>query len=111
MVYALNVFNLLPDREEAYRRYSVGAGRIIKGVGGRVVAAGRDPLRELHGDLTRRYMIVVEFPGEDAFQDFLDEADKQALHNLREGATTDYIWTLYEPWDLKAWVNQKQDKA
>lgn len=104
MIYALNVFNLIPGREDEYRDYSVKAGRIIYGLGGRVVSAGRGPLREMHGDTTRRHMIVVEFPSLEVFEKFIDEAENQNIHGLRENATTDYIWTLYEPWDLRAWV-------
>lgn len=108
MRYALNVFNLVPGKEDDYREYSVRAGRIIKSLGGRVVAAGRDPVRELHGSRTRRYLIVVEFPSEAVFEQFLQQAEQEDIHRLREGATTDYIWTLYEPWDLKAWVQEKE---
>ena len=49
-------------------------------------------------------MIVVEFPSEKIFQDFLDEAENQKIRPLREDSTTDYIWTLYEPWDIREWV-------
>ena len=45
MIYALNVFNLLPGKENDYREYSVKAGRIIYGLGGRVVSAGSGVLR------------------------------------------------------------------
>lgn len=107
MRYALNVFNLVPGKEDDYREYSVRAGRIIKRLGGRVVAAGRNPVRELHGETTRRCLIVVAFPSEAVFQQFLDEAEREDIHRLREGATSDYIWTLYEPWDLRAWVQEK----
>ena len=51
-------------------------------------------------------MIVVEFPSRKIFQDFLDEAEKQNIHRLRENSTKDYIWTLYEPWNIKAWVQE-----
>ena len=104
MVYALNVFNLLPGRENDYRDYSVKAGKIIYGMGGRVVASGWNPIRNLHGDVERRYLIVVGFPSEAVFQAFIDEADKQHIHDLRENACSDYIWTLYEPWDIREWV-------
>lgn len=104
MVYALNVFNLVPERENEYRDYSVKAGRIIYGMGGRVVASGWKPIRNMHGDTERCYLIVVEFPSEEVFQAFIDEADKQDIHQLRENACTDYIWTLYEPWDIREWV-------
>ena len=107
MVYALNVFNLLPGKEDQYRDYSVKAGKIIYGKGGKVVSSGWRPIRRLHEDQTREYFIVVEFPSEDVFQAFLDEADAQEIHDLRETACTDYIWTLYEPWDLRAWVQKE----
>jgi uncharacterized protein (DUF1330 family) len=106
MVYALNVFNFVPGREQAYREYSVLAGRIIYGFGGRVVASGWQPIRRLHEDRERRQMIVVEFPSEAVFQQFIDEAERQDIHHLREDSTTDYIWTLYEPWDLRSWVQE-----
>ena len=107
MVYALNVFNLLPGKEDQYRDYSVKAGRIIYGKGGKVVASGWNPRRRLHEDQSRDYLIVVEFPSEEVFQEFLDEADRQEIHELRETACTDYIWTLYEPWDMRAWVRDE----
>lgn len=106
MIYALNLFNLIPGRENEYRDYSVKAGRIIYGLGGRVVSAGVGPLREMHGDTTRRQMIVVEFPSLDVFEKFIDEAENQDIHDLRENSTSDYIWTLYQPWDMKAWVKE-----
>jgi pimeloyl-ACP methyl ester carboxylesterase len=106
MLYALNLFNFIPGKEDQYRRYSMLAGKIIYGLGGRVIAAGHTPLRYLHGDVERRQMIVVEFPSEEAFQKFLEEAERQHIHELREGATRDYIWTLFEYWDMRAWVRE-----
>ncbi len=53
MIYALNVFNLIPGKEDEYRDYSVKAGRIIYRLGGKVISAGAGPLREMHGDCTR----------------------------------------------------------
>jgi uncharacterized protein (DUF1330 family) len=75
MIYALNVFNLIPGKEDDYRAYSIKAGKIIYGLGGKVVSAGTDPIREMHGDRTRRQMIVVEFPGLEGFERFIDEAE------------------------------------
>jgi len=109
MIYALNVFNLVPGREAEYRDYSVKAGKIIYGLGGKVLGAGQGPLREMHGNTTRRQMIVVEFPSLEIFEQFIDEAENQNIHHLRENSTADYIWTLYEPWNLKEWVKEKQD--
>ena len=104
MVYALNVFNFIDGKKDDYREYSIKAGKIIYGKGGRVVSSGWNPIRKLHGNKTRKYMIVVEFPSKQIFQDFLDEAETQNIHLLRENSTTDYIWTLYESWDIRDWV-------
>ena len=108
MIYALNVFNLLSSKENDYREYSIKAGKIIFSKGGRVVSSGWNPIRKIHGDVERRYMIVVEFPSEKIFQEFLDEADDKNIHILREKSTKDYIWTLYEPWDIKGWVKDAE---
>ena len=103
-VFALNVFNLLPGKEDQYRDYSVKAGRLIYGFGGKVVASGWQPIRRMHEDRERRQFIVVEFPSQAVFQQFIDEAEQQDIHRLRETACSDYIWTLYAPWDMRAWV-------
>ena len=106
MVYALNVFNLVSSKENLYREYSVKAGKIIYSKGGKVISSACNPIRKLKGDIDRRYMIVVEFPSKEVFQEFLEEAEIQNIHRLRESSTKDYIWTLYEPWNIKAWVQE-----
>jgi len=35
----------------------------------------------------------------------LDEAEKENIHPLREQSTKDYIWTLYEHWNIREWVS------
>ena len=105
MIYALNVFNLKPENEEDYKKYSIKAGKIIYSKGGKVVSSGWKPIRNIHGDIKREYMVVVEFPNEKIFQEFLDEAEKENIHPLREESTKDYIWTLYEYWNIREWVS------
>ena len=105
MIYALNVFNLKKSKEYLYKEYSIKAGKIIYSKGGKVISSGFNPIRELKGKIERKYFIVVEFPSKEIFQDFLDEADKQGIHSLREESTSEYIWTLYENWNIKEWVN------
>ena len=106
MVYALNVFNLVSGKEDLYREYSVKAGKIIYSKGGKVLSSAWNPIRKMKGDIERRYMIVVEFPSKEVFQEFLNDAEAENIHQLRENATKDYIWTLYEPWNIKAWVKK-----
>ena len=104
MIYALNVFNLLSSKEDEYKEYSIKAGKIIFSKGGKVICSGWKPIRKLRGDVERKYMIVVQFPSVEVFQEFLDDAEQINIHNLRENSTKDYIWTLYESWDIKLWV-------
>jgi len=111
MVFALYVFNLVPGREDVYRAYSEQAAKIIYGVRGRVLQAGWNPLRRIYDDRKRSQMILVEFPSEEAFQKFLDEGERQDIHKLRESSTSDYIWTLFEPWDLRAWLSNASEEA
>lgn len=103
MIYALNVFDILPGKESHYRDYSIQAGRVIYDLGGRVVLSGHRP-EMLGGDINRNFFILVEFPSREVFQKFYDAGLKQDIHRLRESTTINYIWQLFEPWDLKAWV-------
>lgn len=103
MIYAVNLFDVLPEQEATYKDYSVKAGRIIYGLKGRVVASGWHP-ETLRGDRARTRFIVVEFPSRQIFQEFHDAAAEQDIHRLRESSTNNYIWQLFEPWDLRTWV-------
>mgnify|MGYP001479495960 CR=1 FL=1 len=106
MVYALNLFNIEDTKENLYREYSIKAGKIIYAKGGRVISSAWHPIKKLKGDTQQNYMIIVEFPSEEVFKEFLDEAENQDIHKLRESSTKDYIWTLYKPWDIKSWVKE-----
>ena len=103
MIYAVTVFDVRSGQEEVYKDYSVKAGRIIYGLGGRVLASGWHP-ETLRGEKERQRFILVEFPSREVFQQFHDAAQVQDIHRLRESSTENYIWQLFEPWDLKAWV-------
>jgi uncharacterized protein (DUF1330 family) len=105
MIYALNLFNLIPGKEDVYRDYSVKAGQLIYGLGGRVVCSGHQPALHLKTDgIKRNQFIVVEFPSENAFDRFYTPTENQAIHQLREASTRDYIWTLFNAWDLREWI-------
>ena len=67
MIYALNIFNLLSSKEDLYKEYSIKAGKIIFGKGGKVISSGWKPIKNLKGDIERRYMIVVGFPSKKIF--------------------------------------------
>jgi len=104
VIYALNLFNLVDGKEDMYREYSVKAGKIIYGLGGRVVSSGHKPIRYLEGDVQREQLIIVEFPSQEAFEQFHSEAEQHDIHRLRQESTSHYIWTVFEPWDIREWV-------
>ena len=103
MLYTLNLFDIIPEKARLYRRYSIEAGKLIFGVNGRVVCSGWHS-RTLRGEEIRTHLIVVEFPDEKALDFFLNDPAHHAIHEMRENSTTNYIWKIFEPWDLDAWV-------
>lgn len=110
MIYALNLFSLIPGAENDYRRYLKRASQIIQGVGGQLLCAGHQPVRHVTTDGKERdRFLVVSFPNADAFEAFHSQAEQRKLHPLRLASTQDYIWTLFEPWDLQSWMGPTMD--
>lgn len=101
--YTLNLFDIIPGKESIYRQYSKEAGRVINSLSGKVVISGWHPTT-LHGDETRSYLIVVEFPDMNAVESFLYDPKHFAMHQLRKTSTENYIWKIFEPWELNRWV-------
>lgn len=106
MIYALNLYNIVEGKEDIYKQYSIEAGRLLQRVEASVVIAGNNPIRMVEGDQARDYFLVVQFPDEEAFSLFLSLLEMGNLHYLREETTKDYIWTLYQNWNLEKWVNE-----
>jgi uncharacterized protein (DUF1330 family) len=102
-VYTLNLFDIIPGKEAIYRQYSKEAGRVINSLGGKVVTSGWHPTTLL-GDDNKNFLIVVEFPDMSAVESFLHDSKNAAMHQLRETSTENYIWKIFDPWDLKRWV-------
>jgi hypothetical protein len=97
MIYALNVYDIVPGKESMYAEYAAGAGVIIGSLDMRIVAAGEKPLRSLCGR-ARNHFALAEFANVATFDTLMQRLGDADLHRLREGATANYIWTLYEPW-------------
>ena len=106
-IYALNLFNLVPGKEDVYRDYTTKAGKLIYGLGGRIICGGHEPVRHLKtDDIKREQFIIVGFPDEDAFNKFYSSAEHRDIHQLREVSTCDYIWSLFNTWDITKWVGE-----
>jgi uncharacterized protein (DUF1330 family) len=94
-LYALNLFDLADNDDYlAYSRRSVAA---VAKHGGRLVALGRLAGAARGGDTEpRQVMALVEWPSQAAFDAFVDDAENDDLHPLRENGTERYLWWLYE---------------
>ena len=106
MPFALNLYDLIPGKEDTYREYIAAATVHLGAVGASLVAAAETPLKQLAGDNRRDHMVVVHFPDAAAFERFHALAEADGLHALRESATTNYVWTLYDDWDLETWMGK-----
>lgn len=102
-IYTFNLFDIIPDKLQLYRQYSIQAGKVIFSLGGKVVCSGWHP-STLRGDTTRGYFIIVEFPSLSTVESFLHDPQNEAIHQMREESTENYIWKIFEPWDLRRWV-------
>jgi len=102
MLYALNLFNIKNGKQAQYQQYLAEASGSLDKVGGSVLAGGRNPSASIGDDKERQYFLVVQYPDRDALKEFGRLTEKLGIHELRNGATTDYIWTLFDPWDVNS---------
>ncbi len=103
MIYTLNLFDIRPENIDLYRQYSREAGRVIAALGGQVICSGWHP-KTLRGEMMRSFFIVVAFPSHEAFMTFLNDPQYKEMHTWRDASTENYIWKLFESWDLRHWV-------
>jgi len=97
VIYALNVYDIIAGKESDYASYAAQAAAIIERLDMAIIAAGHNPIRELHGQ-TRNHFVVASFPRLEIFESLMAELAAHDLHRLREQATENYIWTVYESW-------------
>jgi uncharacterized protein (DUF1330 family) len=105
MIYAMNLYDLKEGKEEVYKEYLRKAIEAAGGDDMKLVAAGQLPIRTLKGK-QRSNFIVMQFGSIDVFNSLMENAERADIHKLREEATDNYIWTLYENWDLASWIKQ-----
>lgn len=53
-------------------------------------------------------MLVMGLGSEQDFDEFMHRLEMHNLHILRETSTENYIWTLFDHWNLKHWVTQRE---
>jgi len=102
MLYALNLFNIRNGKKAQYQQYLTEALGPLTEVGGAVLVGGRNPVRSIGDDKERQHFLVVQYPDRDALKEFGRLIEELGIHELRNQATTDYIWTLFDPWDVNS---------
>ncbi|MDC0602694.1 hypothetical protein OAP14_06640 [Aliiglaciecola sp.] len=107
MIYALNLYDILDGEENTYKEYVKLATQQLAGLDAKPICSGTNPIRSLKGN-ARQHMLVMGFGSEHDFDEFMHRLEKHNLHILRESSTENYIWTLFDHWNLKHWVTQQQ---
>ena len=104
MYYALNLFDLAD--EEVYRTYLRTAGPIVKELGGELLAMGKiteDVPQHFPGSTLgggQRWMVIATYPTEDGPKKLWDHPKYQAVKELRERGTKNYVWAYYRQADI-----------
>lgn len=97
MIYALNVYDIIPGKESTYARYVESIAPLFENFDMAVAAAGQNPIREISGQ-TRNHFALVQFADIENFDGFMAALKENDFHRLREESTDNYLWTIYEAW-------------
>ena len=87
----------MPGKESLYADYASKASQHIQALDMKLVAAGHNPIREVAGQ-SRNHFVLAEFANIETFEALMAALKDDDLHRMREEATANYIWTIYEPW-------------
>jgi uncharacterized protein (DUF1330 family) len=101
MYYALNLFDFRD--KEVYRKYMRVAGPIVENeLGGKLICMGlmtanvpvKFPNTTLGGG--QKWMVIAQYPTEDGPKQLFDHPKYQAVKELRDLGTKNYVWALYK---------------
>lgn len=105
MVYVINLFNIADGKENVYKEYVRKSVEITSDLDMERVASGNKLLKSMTGK-PRSHFIVMKFGSINDFDQMVARQNKIGLDKMREESTEDYIWTVYENWDLTAQVEK-----
>ena len=103
MIYAMNLYDLIPGKEDSYREYMLKTAEIIADLDAEPVASGHKPIKTMTGE-PRSHFVIIKFANLQVFETMIERQNAKAINLLREEATENYIWTLYEDWDIASWL-------
>ncbi len=104
MYYALNLFDF--REQETYRQYMRVAGPIVEGeLGGKLVCMGKriDSPQDFPGSTIgggQQWMVIAMYPTEDGPKRLYDHPKYQAVKELRDRGTKNYVWAYYKKADV-----------
>lgn len=105
MYYALNLFDFRD--QELYRQYMRVAGPIVENeLGGQLICMGeltasvpvQFPNTTLGGG--QKWMVIAAYPTEDGPKLLFDHPQYQAVKELRDLGTRNYVWAYYRKADV-----------
>tara|TARA_R110002073_G_scaffold216905_1_gene377088 strand:- start:324 stop:644 length:321 start_codon:yes stop_codon:yes gene_type:complete len=103
MIYAMNLYDIREGKEDTYREYMQRSVEVMAGIDVEPVASGHKPLKTMTGK-SRGHFAVMKFGSMSDFDTLMERQEQNGINQLREESTTNYIWTLYEDWDIGAWL-------
>lgn len=103
MIYAMNLYDLVEGKEEMYREYMQRTAELMEGLDITPVAAGHNPRRSMSGE-ARGHFVIMKFGSMEDFEQMISRQDAESIGSLREESTENYIWTLYDEWDIGSWL-------
>lgn len=105
MYYALNLFDFR-DRK-LYEQYMRVAGPIVENdLGGKLICMGRltdrVPCHFANSTLggAQQWMVIAQYPTEDGPKRLFDHPKYQAVKELRDLGTRNYVWAYYQKADV-----------
>lgn len=102
-VYALNLYDIIAGKEDTYREYMLQSATLMEGIDAEPVLACHNPVKAISGN-TRKHMVVMKFASLQDFETLMSRQEEQSIGALRESSTSNYLWTIYEEWDVAAWL-------
>lgn len=103
MIYAMNLYDIRKDKEDVYKQYMTRSIELMNGISVEQVASGHNPSKSLCGE-SRQHFVVMKFGSMDEFELLMRRQEESGVNLLREESTTNYIWTLYDNWDIGSWL-------
>jgi uncharacterized protein (DUF1330 family) len=103
MIFAMNLYDIVDGKEHIYKEYMKQSVELMDGIDAEPVAAGHNPRKELSGN-TRGHFVIMKFGSMKDFDALMARQEASNVNKLREEATENYIWTMYDEWDIGAWL-------